>query len=195
MFAHMEWAVIDGIVALPLAWGLWRGFRKGLIVEVASLVALISGLYAGFHGSDRVATALKAQFDWSDQVVAISAFILAFVAVVAGIHFLAKLLEKTVQAASLGGVNKVLGALFSVAKWALLLSIFIYILDQTLGRDVWMPDGAEQDAILFPVVEGAAAVFIPDMDPDQGSLQETLDGAVDRVKQGIDEVKEAVKQD
>ena len=195
MFASMEWAIIAVIVAVPLAWGLWRGLRKGLIVEVASLVALIVGLYVGFHGSDRVAVALREKFDWSDQVVAITAFILAFVAVVACIHLLAKLLEKTAKAVALGGFNKILGGLFSVAKWALLLSVFTYILDETLGRELWMPDGAEKDACLFPIIEDAAAVFIPDMDSDLGSLQETFEGAVDRVKEGLEEVNEAATQD
>ncbi|MCB0383139.1 MAG: CvpA family protein, partial [Psychroserpens sp.] len=45
-------AIIDIILGALLLFGLIRGFLKGLFVEVASLVALIAGVYGAIHFSN-----------------------------------------------------------------------------------------------------------------------------------------------
>ena len=39
----------DYLLLLPLVYGLYRGFTKGLIIELASLVALIAGVYGAMY--------------------------------------------------------------------------------------------------------------------------------------------------
>jgi len=46
---------LDIILVLPLIIGAWRGFKKGFIIELFTLLALLVGLYAGIHFSDFVA--------------------------------------------------------------------------------------------------------------------------------------------
>ncbi len=40
----MNW--LDIGIAVPLVWGAYVGFKKGLVIELASLAALILGIYA-----------------------------------------------------------------------------------------------------------------------------------------------------
>ena len=78
----MEWpdaAPIDLVLAVPLLWALWRGFQKGFIVKIVSLIALVAGVFAGFHGSDGLATWLHEELDWPESVLALTAFVLAFI--------------------------------------------------------------------------------------------------------------------
>ncbi len=49
---------LDIISALLLAWFAFNGYRKGLIIEVASLAALILGVYAMLYFSDVTASFL-----------------------------------------------------------------------------------------------------------------------------------------
>ena len=44
--------VLDIIILVLLVLGLINGFRKGLFVEVASLVALVAGIYGAIHFSN-----------------------------------------------------------------------------------------------------------------------------------------------
>ena len=53
---------IDIVLAIPIIWGAIRGFRRGLILEVTSLVALFLGAYAALFFSDVAAQWLDAQF-------------------------------------------------------------------------------------------------------------------------------------
>ena len=41
--------MIDVFLVVPLLWGAYKGFKKGLIVEVFSLVALVLGIIAAVY--------------------------------------------------------------------------------------------------------------------------------------------------
>jgi membrane protein required for colicin V production len=45
---------LDIILAIPLLWGLYKGVSKGIIKELASLVALIVGIYGAVHFADSI---------------------------------------------------------------------------------------------------------------------------------------------
>ena len=40
--------LLDILIIVPLLLFAWNGYRKGLIIEIASLAALVLGLYAAF---------------------------------------------------------------------------------------------------------------------------------------------------
>ena len=66
----MQWdqiGAVDAVLGIWLAWAMFNGFRKGLIIKVASIVALVLGIYAGFHFSSFAAEWLNQQFDWSTR--------------------------------------------------------------------------------------------------------------------------------
>ena len=42
---------LDYILFIPLLYGFYRGFTKGLIIELASLLALTLGIYGALHFS------------------------------------------------------------------------------------------------------------------------------------------------
>ena len=39
---------LDFIIAVPLLWGAWKGFQRGIIFEIAMLIGIILGLYLAF---------------------------------------------------------------------------------------------------------------------------------------------------
>ena len=44
--------LLDIILLIPLLWFGYNGYKKGLIIEIASLAAFILGLYFAFYFSD-----------------------------------------------------------------------------------------------------------------------------------------------
>lgn len=52
----MDW--LDILILILLGASAWKGFRRGFIIELASLVGLVLGIWAGIHLSDRVIEAL-----------------------------------------------------------------------------------------------------------------------------------------
>ena len=125
---------LDAIIGVALAWALFRGFQKGFIVKIASLIALVAGTFAGFHGSEGLANWLNNEVNWSETSVQLTAFILTFILVVIGVHFLAKLIEKMVDLTALGLINKLAGMALGAFQMVLLLSITTFALDGVFGR-------------------------------------------------------------
>ena len=67
-------AVIDIVLGALLLFGLVRGFMKGLFVEVASLVALVAGVYGAIHFSYFVAEFLQTKTEWNEKTINLVAF-------------------------------------------------------------------------------------------------------------------------
>jgi membrane protein required for colicin V production len=121
----------DLVLLVPLMWGFYKGFKKGLIVELASILAIILGIYGCAKFSDLVAHFLGAQMHSSVSAVYLSiiADVLVFLGVVMLVFFIAKRIQKVAEALFLGIANRLLGGLFGAFKWALLLSVLLYFFD------------------------------------------------------------------
>jgi membrane protein required for colicin V production len=122
---------LDVILLIPLAWGFYNGLRKGIIVELASILAIILGVYACSKFSDVVAGFLGTHIHShvSSVYLSVCATVLVFIGVVILVFFLAKRIQKLAEKLLLGVANRILGALFGTLKWALLLSFVLYFFD------------------------------------------------------------------
>jgi len=114
----LDWALI----AL-LGFAAVRGFFRGFVVEIASLVAVILGIWIAAHYNARVAAWVG--LDAQHEVIS---FISTFLGVLIIVHLLAKLVTKAMDMAMLGLPNKVAGTLFGALRSAFILSVALNIL-------------------------------------------------------------------
>jgi membrane protein required for colicin V production len=154
---------LDIILIILLGLAALRGLKKGLILELATLVALVLGILAGFYLSDFVSGLLEKGFDYHGKYINIISFIIVFIAVIVLVRLLARIIEKAVKAIALGFLNKLGGAIFSVLKVAFILSILIYFLDRFDESKKFIKPEARNNSFLFPVVQKLAPAFIPKM--------------------------------
>ena len=108
--------VIDIVLGALLLFGLVRGFMKGLFVEIASLLALVLGVYGAIHFSDFAASFLNSRVDWDEKYINIVAFAITFVVIVLAIVLAGKALTKLADFAALGILNKLLGGVLVSLK-------------------------------------------------------------------------------
>ncbi len=125
----MEVNLLDIIFLIPLLLFAYNGFKKGIVIEVASLGALILGLYFAFYFSSFAADLLDNWFAIDAKYMAAIAFIVTFIVVVLVVVSVGKLLEKVIDILLLGFFNKLAGAVFGILKGALILSILIFIIN------------------------------------------------------------------
>lgn len=120
---------IDLVLALLLIIAAIQGFRKGLIVELASLAALVLGIWGAIKFSDWTSGFITDTTGYQSKYLTTIAFIITFIAIVIIIHILGKILDKTVKAVALGFLNRLSGIIFGVLKTAVILSIFLLLFD------------------------------------------------------------------
>jgi membrane protein required for colicin V production len=151
--------LLDIILLIPLLWFGYNGYKKGLIIEIASLAAFILGLYFAFYFSDFTAEYLKQFFNIEPKYMAAISFIVTFIGVVIIVLILAKLLEKFINILMLGFLNKLGGAVFGILKGALFLSIIILIINYfDTGRTIIKPQ-AVKSSIFYKPVESLAPML------------------------------------
>lgn len=155
--------IIDIVLGALILFGLVRGFMKGLFVEVASLVALIAGVYGAMHFSNFAGDFLESKVDWNENTINIVAFAITFVIIVLTIAFAGKALTKLANFAALGILNKLLGGIFGGLKIALILSVILIIFDK-MNRAI--PFANEEDleaSAFYKPVKSLVPMILPNI--------------------------------
>ena len=151
---------LDLIMLIPLLLWAWQGYSKGLIISVASLAALILGLYFAFTFSDFTAEQLKKHFDISPDYMAIVSFIVTFIVVVIAVVLVGKILHKFVNVLMLGFLNKAAGLVFGVLKGALYLSILMFLINYfDPGEHLLKKEYKEKSLLYRPVASLAPLLY------------------------------------
>lgn len=152
---------IDIVFGVILILGAIQGLRKGLFVELASLVGLIAGIFGAIYFSYFIGDWLAEKTSWSEQVINLSAFAITFIIIVVAVSMAGKLLTKIADFAMLGIINKIAGAVFAVLKYAFLLSVVIMFLNAANKRIGFISEEAMEESLLFNPVKSFAPMILP----------------------------------
>ena len=113
-----------------MAIAVFKGIRNGLIVAIFSIVGWILGIFAAFKFADVAAGYLKGSLAMSPKTLYIVSFIIVFLVVMLLVHLGAKLIEKTVELAFMGWVNRLGGIFFYVLLYTLIFSVMIFFAEK-----------------------------------------------------------------
>lgn len=154
---------IDLILLIFLLWSTYRGFKNGLIIEVASLAALILGIFGAIKFSSMTSGFLVEKFEMTTQYLPLISFAITFVIIVIAVHLLAKVLDKLVKAIALGFINRLLGILFGVIKTAFILSIVLVILNTIDRKTHFLPEDKIEESLLYKPISAFAPLIFRDL--------------------------------
>ncbi|MFB9051858.1 CvpA family protein [Formosa undariae] len=153
--------LLDIILTVILLFGLVKGFMNGLFVEIASLLALIIGIFGAIHFSAYTASLFEHKVDWDENYVTIAAFAVTFIVIVLAIGLAGKALTKLADFAFLGIVNKILGAIFGMLKIGLIASILLNIFGNLNDTIPFMDKKDIEESILYEPVMAISTKLYP----------------------------------
>ncbi|WP_439153148.1 CvpA family protein [Winogradskyella sp.] len=156
-------SIIDIVLAALLLFGFIRGLFKGLFVEVASLVALVLGVYGAIHFSGFVAGFLESKVDWNEKTINIVAFAITFVIIVLAISLAGKALTKLADFAALGILNKLAGGVFGALKIGLILSVLLIVFNKLNNTLPFMEKEDLEESVLYEPVKSLAPLIFPNL--------------------------------
>jgi len=122
--------LIDIIVIIFLVLAIIKGYRKGLIVGLFSLVAGVIGLAAALKLSVVVSKWLGQSVTISEKWLPFISFAIVFIVVIVLIRWLARLIEQAVKLVLLGWLNTLGGIIFYILIYLLVLSVILFYVDQ-----------------------------------------------------------------
>ncbi|MCL7762130.1 CvpA family protein [Polaribacter sp. Z014] len=153
--------IFDIIIASLLLFGFVRGLLKGLFVEIASLVALIVGVYGAIHFSYFASDFLKEYVSWKPEYISLASFAITFVIIIVVIALLGKALTKIADFASLGIINKILGGVFGALKIGLILSVVFIFFGKMNDTIPFIEKETLKESILYGPVKKVAPTIFP----------------------------------
>ena len=165
--------IIDIIFIIPIIWFAYQGFKRGLIIELASLLALILGIYAALYFSGYAANFLINNFNIGPKYISVTSFILTFIAVVVIVFFIGKILEKLVNIVALGFLNKLAGGVFGIIKAVVVVSIILLIINHF--NDDLISKQKKKNSFLYGPIAGIAPILwksLEDFDLNDSKIEE-----------------------
>ena len=168
---------IDIILGGLILFGFVRGIMKGLFVEVASLVALIAGIYGAIHFSYFAGDFLSEQFEsWDEKYINLTAFAITFVVILVLITMAGKLLTKIADFASLGILNKLLGGAFGGLKVAVMIGAVLVFFHRTNNAMEFVEEEKIETSVLYePVKEVGGFVFAYVLEETNTDVEDDID--------------------
>ena len=153
--------LLDIILGVFLAFALYKGFRNGLFVELASLISLLAGIYFAIKFSSFIKGILIGFVHWSPQTIQITAFIFTFILIVIGITLLGKVLTGIADLAFLGWLNKLGGGFFRVLKTILIISIVFTIFEKINFNNILAKKETLDKSLFYNPIQKTAGYIFP----------------------------------
>lgn len=143
---------LDVLIGIFILIGAYRGYKAGFIVEVTSLIAIILGIFLGFHLLDAAIVLLKDMINVKESILPFLAFATVFLIVVIGVSLVGRLFRGIIENSFLGSFDQALGAVLGILKIMFLTSIVVWLLNSiSIIPSLWM-----EESVLYPMVAGIA---------------------------------------
>ncbi len=117
---------LDALFVLLMVLAAWKGYRQGLVVALFSFIAIVVGLAAAMKFSLTVAEWLAHHTSINSTVLPVLAFVVIILVVGLLIRIGAKLIQKGLQFALLGWVDKLGGIVLYALGYAIILSVIVF---------------------------------------------------------------------
>jgi len=152
--------ILDIVFLVPLLFALYRGFKKGIIHMIGSLIALVFGVLGAMKLRPFFASLLDSVFNVDPAHMNVIAFAVAFVSIVIVVNMVMFLAEKLIKAVALNFVNRVLGMAFGLLVTAFVISMILWPVNQVNAeRQIIKPELTEGSLLYKPLSLFAPAIF------------------------------------
>ena len=154
----MDFSYIDLIILIPVLFGLYKGYSKGLILSLATLLGLLLGIYGGVKFSHLTSQYLFENFQINIPLIA---FAVTFLLIVIGIYLLGKILDKFTDILALGLVNNFAGALFGGGKVVLILAVALLFFENANASFNFVENNVIEKSQLYDYLKQTSEVVFP----------------------------------
>ena len=117
--------LLDLLILIPIVWGCIRGFSKGLILELTTLIGMILGVMAAFYFWKDLSELLSQYLTLGPSALKFISYALIFLIVLLLAWIIGKIITKVADLVMLGLLNKLLGAVFGLLKGVIVAALIL----------------------------------------------------------------------
>ena len=152
---------LDIVFLVPLLWGAYSGFKKGLIAQVLGLTSLFAGVWLGVNYQQMVSPFLIEKVQ--EKYLSISCFIVLFFSVIILGAITTKIMEKFANFIQLKLINKLVGLILGVLKISSFLVIVVSIIQTWDSQSIMIDQSTKENSLFFPVFNNIGNSILPNL--------------------------------
>ena len=152
---------LDIVFLVPLLWGAYSGFKKGLIAQVLGLTSLFAGVWLGVNYQEMVSPFLIEKVQ--EKYLSISCFIVLFFSVIILGAITTKIMEKFANFIQLKLINKLVGLILGVLKISSFLVITVSIIQTWDSQSIMIDQSTKENSLFFPVFNNIGNSILPNL--------------------------------
>jgi membrane protein required for colicin V production len=137
----------DIIIALILALGGFLGYKRGFLMELFFLIAIMLGVFIGFKLTGDGVTFLQKHFNADRSFLPYLSFLIIFILVVIIVILLGKSIKNSVDKTFLGRMDEIAGALLGTLKYAFCISVVLWL---ATSLHYSLPAAWTKGSVLYP---------------------------------------------
>ncbi len=149
---------LDIVLLVPLLWGAYNGYKKGLLMSFVAVAAFVIAVVLGFR-------LLHVGLEWISphlsgvprRVLPYIGFSTIFFPIIFLVNKLGQMLRSSWKYTLIGSFDSVAGAIVGLMLWAFGASVVIWMIT-SIG--VRIPTESRRDTVVYPVVEPMAPLII-----------------------------------
>lgn len=153
---------LDIIILVFLAFSVYHGFKRGFVMELASILALILGIWAAFYFSGWTEDFLKSFLDIQERYLPAIAFAVTFLAAAIIITLIGLLIDRFLEMIALGFINKLLGLFFGLLKGILIASLILFLIGIFDTGEKLIKPKTKENSFLYQPISKLIRYFLPE---------------------------------
>jgi membrane protein required for colicin V production len=142
----------DFFLLAPIAYGAFNGFRKGLLLEVLSLVAWFIAVILGLQFLNLAIPTMRGVVGEAYGFLPFITFLVVFVFIIIAVRVVGVLIKKVIHLTPLGMFDSLGGSVLGGLKWCLGVSLFLYVLNLT---GITITNAALRKSEVYPIIAKA----------------------------------------
>jgi len=158
---------IDMFVAVLLIYAIVRGIARGLIMQLASLGALMAGIFGALTLSRFTARFIAEHWNINQEYLYLLSLAITFLAVFILVNLLGNLADKLVDTTHLSLPNKLLGAIFNICKVMIITGVILLFIDRIDRQISILPKNVREGSFFYKPVTRATLFLFPSLDGDR----------------------------
>ena len=145
--------LIDSICLIILIYGSYKGFKNGIVSELLSFFGILLGIYLSKTYYLSVDKYLVTVFDSTNQLVSLISVILIFTLTIISSKILSKVITKALNIMALGLLNKLIGSVFGLLKYLLILCIITFVFSKANDVFVFIETNKIEETQIFSKIQ------------------------------------------
>lgn len=152
--------VLDIILLICFVPAIITGIRKGFIAQVISIISIVAGVWLSFRFSELLSGWIGQWIHTSQSLLQVIAFIIILILVILAFTALGKLLEATIRIILLGWLNRLLGVIFAILKYVLIIGLILMAFDWINSELGLVRKSVLDSSVLYrPLLDAADTIF------------------------------------